>query len=111
MTEYEGNPTITRIELEMPRLIGNQKQVEHLFNVQEIPKDLTGETVYLLARALHFSPSLVADEIIRLLQVRNAERVLIYGSPEDFTEVLFEAAERRGYNGLSEGTEEELRLP
>lgn len=111
MTKYEGKPDIIRLEVEMPRMIGTQTAVANLLKQCGIPQNLSEETVFIFGRQLSDSNELIADELVRLLQLREAKEVIFIGCPEEFEVFLLKAAKRRKFERLRKGSLMDLSLP
>jgi hypothetical protein len=107
MTKYEGN--VERVEVRFPSMTGNQQQVGDWFN-RDVPADLTGETVFLFGNRISTTNEVVVDEVVRLLKVRNATKVLVYGVSDEQKKWLTTSAKRRKVD-LAMGTSNDLMLP
>lgn len=101
---------IERVEITMPRMIGTQEAVHDILKSNDVPVDLTDETVFVLARNLSTVTYLVCDELIRILQMREAKEIVLIGTPSDFGHYMFEAAQSRGYKNIRIGDSMDLRV-
>lgn len=91
-------------ELLLPRLVATRQAVADLLTEDNLPADLTGETVVVVGRELSASTASFADELVKELAARNASRILLLNTPEVFTKDAESSAQSRNYRGLATTT-------
>lgn len=88
------------VSITLPRLIGTRDAAKRLLEVQDVGPDLSGAIVRILARNLSTSTTSFTDELLQLLEARQAKSIQVLNAPTEFAEQVERQSKMHGYDNV-----------
>jgi hypothetical protein len=89
------------ISLALPPTSGTRDMVDVVLEEQHVPADLRGLTVIVRGEKVEEGSASFADELVRILVYRHAQKVVLDKLPPGLAKQMREAAKLRRFSGIS----------